>query len=196
MEEKEKKEEEVVQQEDQKREEKPEEKELQELRQKVKELEEKVKKLEQIARNSNMRAMELQKELEYMRERYRRDLEEQRKFGYEKFALEILSVIDNFERALESAKLSKDFDALLKGVEMIYSELLKILDKFNICEIDIQGKEFDPYLAEAVERVCSEDHPPNVVVKVLQKGYKLHDKVIRPARVAVSVKEEEGGDKV
>ena len=165
--------------------------EVKELESRVKELEEKVKKLENVAKSSNIRAMELQRELEYMKERYRRDLEEQRKFGYEKMALDLLNVIDNFERALSVATVTKDFDSLLRGVEMIYSELLKILEKYNVKEIDVEGKEFDPHLAEAVETVLSSEHPPNTVVKVLQKGYTLHGKVIRPAKVVVSVSEED-----
>ncbi len=170
---------------------KKEEEEVQKLKDRVAELEEKVKKLETIARNSNIRASDLQREIEYLRERYRKDLEEQRKYGYEKFALEILGVLDNFERALSVSAQTRDFESLFKGVEMIYNELRKILEKFNIAEIEIEGKEFDPYLAEAVETVVSKEHPPNTVVRVVQKGYKLHEKVIRPARVVVSISEEE-----
>ena len=170
---------------------KREEEEVKELESRVKELEEKVKKLETIAKNSNIRAMELQRELEYMKERYRRDLEEQRKFGHEKLALDLLSVLDNFERALSAAEATRDFDSLLKGVEMIYSELRKILEKHSVEEIEVEGKEFDPHVAEAVETVATSEHPPNTVVKVLQKGYMLHGKVIRPAKVVVSISEEE-----
>ena len=162
-----------------------------ELENQVRELEEKIKKLENIARISNTKMVELQRELEYMKERYRRDLEEHRKYGYEKFATDILEVIDNFERAIESGRISKDFEAFFKGVELIYRELLSILEKYNIKEIDVEGKEFDPYTSEAVERIYSEEHPPNTVVKVIRKGYKLHEKVIRPARVVVSSEKEE-----
>ncbi len=170
---------------------KKEEEEVEELQNRVRELEEKVKKLETIAKNSNIRASELQRELDYLKERYRRDLEEQRKFGHEKLAVDILGILDNFERALSAARTTKDFDSLLRGVEMIYSELRKVLERYDIHEIEIEGREFDPYLAEAVETIPTSEHPPNTVVKVLQKGYRLHEKVIRPARVAVSVSEEE-----
>ncbi|RLJ70945.1 molecular chaperone GrpE [Hydrogenivirga caldilitoris] len=170
---------------------KKEEEEVEELQNRIRELEEKVKKLETIAKNSNIRAAELQREIEYLKERYRKDIEEQRKFGYEALTLDILNVLDNFERALSAAATTKDFDSLLRGVEMIYSELRRILERYNVQEIDIQGKEFDPYLAEAVETVQAQEHPPNTVVKVLQKGYKLHGKVIRPAKVVVSLPEEE-----
>ncbi|WP_457600092.1 nucleotide exchange factor GrpE, partial [Hydrogenivirga sp.] len=160
---------------------KKEEKEHEELKAQLAELEEKVKRLEAIAKNSNIRAAELQREMEYLKERYRRDLEEQRKFGHEKLALDILSILDNFERALSAAATTRDFDSLLKGVEMIYTELKRVLERYDIREIEIEGREFDPYLAEAVETVATDEHPPNTVVRVVQKGYRLHDKVIRPA---------------
>jgi len=162
-----------------------------ELRKRVAELEEKVKKLETVAKNSNIKVAQLQRELEYMRERYRRDLEEQRKFGHEKLALDLLGVLDDFERALLAVSETGDLKSFLEGVKMIHAGLRRILARHHVEEIDIEGKEFDPYLAEAVETVHSKEHPPNTVVKVIQKGYKLHGKVIRPARVVVSVEENE-----
>ncbi|MDQ7081852.1 MAG: nucleotide exchange factor GrpE [Aquificota bacterium] len=161
------------------------------LRERIRELEEKVKKLETVARSSNIRVMDLQRELEYLRERYRKDLEEQRRFGHEKLALDILRVLDNFERALSAAKKSGDFESLLKGIELIHSDLVSILEKHGIREMEIEGKEFDPHLAEAVETVRSEEHPPNRVIRVVQKGYYIHERVLRPAKVVVSLPEEE-----
>ncbi len=161
------------------------------LEDRLKELEEKVKKLEQVAKVSNSRAVELQREIDYLKERYRRDLEEQKKYGYEKLALDVLEILDNFERALEMGRASEDKDSILQGVEMIYRELKRILEKHHIYEIEVEGKEFDPYTAEAVETQPSSDYPPNTVIRVIRKGYRLHEKVIRPARVVVSVSEEE-----
>ncbi len=161
------------------------------LEERLKELEQKVKKLEQVARASNSRAVELQREVEYLKDRYRRDLEEQKKYGYENFAIDILEVLDNFERALEIGKASSDTGSILQGVEMIYKELKRILEKHHIHEIEVEGKEFDPYTAEAVETQPSSEVPPNTVLSVIRKGYRLHEKVIRPARVVVSVSEEE-----
>ncbi len=161
------------------------------LEDRLRELEEKVKKLEQVARLSNSRAVELQREIDYLKERYRRDLEEQKKYGYEKLALDVLEILDNFERALEMGRASEDKDSILQGVEMIYRELKRILEKHHIYEIEVEGKEFDPYTAEAVETQPSSDHPSNTVIRVIRKGYRLHEKVIRPARVVVSVSEEE-----
>lgn len=172
------------------------EKELEELRKREKELEEKIQKLETIAKNSNLRVAELQREVEYLKERYRRDLEEQRKYCYEKFAYDLLEVLDNFERALEYGRRSQDLKSILLGVEMIYSEMKKVFEKYGIREIAVEGKEFDPYVAEAVEKVETDQHPPNTVVKVIRKGYYIHDKVLRPARVAVAVPPEEEREEI
>ncbi len=177
------------------------EKELEELRKREQELEEKVKKLENIAKNSNLRVAELQREIEYLKERYRRDLEEQRKYCYERFAYDLLEVMDNFERALDYARKTEDIKSIAMGIEMVYSEMKKIFEKYGITEIEIEGKEFDPYVAEAVEKVETTDVPPNTVVKVIRKGYKIHEKVLRPARVAVAAapqepQEEEEGEEI
>lgn len=163
--------------------------ELREEEKKIRELEEKVSKLEQIARVANQRYVDLQRELELFKERYRRDLEEQRKYGYEKLALDLLEIVDNFERAFASA--SEEISAYLTGFELIYRELKRVLEKYGIREMELEGKEFDPYLAEAVEKDYNPDVPPNTIVKVIRKGYMIHDRVLRPAKVTVSVQEEE-----
>ncbi len=171
------------------------EKELEELRKREQELEEKIKKLENIAKNSNLRVAELQREIEYLKERYRRDLEEQRKYCYERFAYDLLEVMDNFERALDYARKTEDIKSIVMGIEMVYSEMKKIFEKYGITEIEVEGKEFDPYVAEAVEKVETTEVPPNTVVKVIRKGYKIHEKVLRPARVAVAVAPQEPPEK-
>jgi len=163
--------------------------ELREEEKRIKELEERVSKLEQIARFSNQRLVELQKDYELLKERYRRDLEEFRKYGYENLALDILEVLDNFERALETK--SDDINALRAGVEMIYRQLVAVLEKYGVKAMDLDNKEFDPMLAEAVERELSLDHSPNTVIRTIRKGYYLHERVLRPARVVVSYGEEE-----
>ncbi|MCS7262121.1 MAG: nucleotide exchange factor GrpE [Aquificaceae bacterium] len=172
-------------------EEKPQEtsQELDQAEQRIKELEEKVSKLEQTARAVNQRYVELQREFEYLRERYRKDLEEVKKYGHEKLALDLLEVVDNFERAFEYE--GQDLEAFKRGFELIYGELLRILEKHGVKEIELLGKEFDPYLAEAVDRQYEEKTPPNTVLRVERKGYFLHERVLRPARVVVSYAEEE-----
>ncbi len=155
----------------------------------IKELEEKLSRLENTARVINQRYVDLQRETEYLKERYRKDLEEARKYGHEKLALDLLEVVDNFERAFQYE--GNDLEGFKKGFELIYKELLRILEKHGIREIELLGKEFDPYLAEAVDREYTQDVPQNVVLRVERKGYWLHDKVLRPAKVVVSYYEEE-----
>ncbi|MEN3028474.1 MAG: nucleotide exchange factor GrpE [Aquificaceae bacterium] len=155
----------------------------------IRELEEKVSRLEQTARVVNQRYVDLQRELEYLRERYRRDLEEVKRYGHEKFALDLLEVVDNFERAFGYEGM--DTEGFKKGFELIYRELLRILEKHGIREMELLGNEFDPYFAEAVDREYNGDVPPNRVLRIERKGYFLYDRVLRPARVVVSYGEEE-----
>ncbi|MFN7064927.1 MAG: nucleotide exchange factor GrpE [Aquificaceae bacterium] len=155
----------------------------------IRELEEKLQKLENTARLVNQRYVDLQKEMEYLRERYRRDLEEMKRYGYEKLAFDLLEVLDNFERAFQYE--GRDLEGLKRGFELIYKELLKILEKYGIRETELLGKEFDPYLAEAVDKEYTQDYPPNTVIRMERKGYLLHDRVLRPAKVIVSYYEEE-----
>ncbi len=155
----------------------------------IRELEEKVSKLENTAKVINQRYVDLQRETEYLRERYRRDLEEAKKYGHEKLAFDLLEVVDNFERAFNYE--GTDLEGFKKGFELIYKELLRILEKYGVREMELLGKEFDPYLAEAVDREYTQDVPQNVVIRVERKGYWIHDKVLRPAKVIVSYWEED-----
>ncbi|MCX7990383.1 MAG: nucleotide exchange factor GrpE [Aquificaceae bacterium] len=157
--------------------------------QRIKELEEKVSRLEQTARIVNQRYVDLQRELEYLRERYRRDLEEVKRYGHEKFAFDLLEIVDNFERAFSYEGM--DTEGFKKGFEIIYRELLRILEKHGIREMELLGSEFDPHFAEAVDREYNGDVPSNTVLRIERKGYLLHDRVLRPARVVVSYAEEE-----
>ncbi len=155
----------------------------------IKELEEKVLRLENTARLVNQRYVDLQREAEYLKERYRKDLEEAKRYGHEKLALDLLEVVDNFERAFQYE--GQDLEGLRRGFELIYKELLRILEKHGIREMDLLGKEFDPYLAEAIDKEYTQDAPPNTIVRVERKGYWLYDRVLRPAKVVVSYYEEE-----
>jgi molecular chaperone GrpE len=162
---------------------------LEEEEKRLKELEERLTKLENIARVANQRLVELQREYELLKERYRRDIEEFRKYGHDRLALDVLEVLDNLERALESK--AESVQALRSGIELIYRQFLNVLEKHGIRAIELEGKEFDPNLAEAVDREFSLDYPTNTVLRTLRKGYYLHDRVLRPARVVVSYSEEE-----
>lgn len=100
-----------------------------------------------------------------------------------KAALEVISVIDNFERAMAADCSDENYK---KGVEMIYGQFLEVIKKLGVEEIDALGKEFDPNLHNAVSQVEDESFGENTVSQVYQKGYKLGDKVIRCAMVVVA----------
>ncbi len=100
--------------------------------------------------------------------------------------LELIPVVDNLERALKASKGAKDFMALSKGVEMVYAQLMGILEKAGVSELDPQGQEFNPLHHEALCQVDSDKHADNTIVEVLQKGYLLKGRLLRPASVKVA----------
>ena len=100
--------------------------------------------------------------------------------------IDVLEVLDNFERALSSADGKKDFKAFKKGVRMILKQMKKILDNHNVSQIDTVGKLFDPELHEAVMQIETDKHPEGEIAQELSGGYKKGNKVIRHAKVGVS----------
>lgn len=144
---------------------------------------------------------ELQKEIEALKDKNirvtadmvntirRKDEENQRmmKYANESLILELLSILDNFERALTTNdEVSKALSSYQEGIKMIYNSLKNILDKYEVKEIEAEGKEFDPSLHQAVMQVEDKDKASNIVIEVMQKGYTYKDKVIRPAMVKVN----------
>ncbi len=111
------------------------------------------------------------------------------KYEGEKFIKELLTTVDNFERAItmdDNNDLSDEVSKFLSGFKMIYGNLKSLLDSYEIKEIDALGKEFNPTYMDAVLTEHDETKPANVVVEVLTKGYMYKDKVIRPAMVKVN----------
>ena len=106
-------------------------------------------------------------------------------YANEKFALDLLDVIDNFERALVHQNDCKD-EKMKEGMELIFKQLQCVLEKNKIAEIPALGEDFDPNVHNAVMTNASEDYESGKVSAVLQKGYKLNNKVIRPAMVMVA----------
>ena len=168
---------------------KEEQKQVEELKSYIKQLEEKVKKLETLTKVSNERYLQLQKELEFVKEKHRSELAEKEKYGIEKFAKDLLEVMDNFERALQHMKELEGCKDAYIGVEMIYKQLKKVFEKYGITEIVVE--KFDHHLCEAVGTIATDQVEENTILEVVQKGYKLHDKVLRPAKVVVAVPKNE-----
>lgn len=105
-------------------------------------------------------------------------------YGVETFVCELLPILDNFERALKSEEDKES--SLYEGVQMIYNQLLDLLAKNDIKEIDALNNPFDPNFHHAVSMEESEEHKEGTIIQILQKGYILNDKVIRPSMVIVS----------
>jgi molecular chaperone GrpE len=98
----------------------------------------------------------------------------------------LLPVLDNFELAVSSAEQSRDFDRMLRGVEMVFGELREVLEAEGLVRIEAEGKPFDPERHEAVIAVEEEDTEPGMVVDIVRAGYELRGKVLRPAMVKVA----------
>jgi len=128
-------------------------------------------------------AQRLKAEFENYRKRTEKEKSEMIDYGQEKVILELLPVIDNFERALMS---EGDLTSYKEGVELIYKQFKKILDNLGVEEIKAEGEIFDPYKHHAVMQDEAEDKKENEIIEVFQKGYTLKDKVIRPSMVKVA----------
>jgi molecular chaperone GrpE len=122
------------------------------------------------------------------RRRAHKDRQDVVKFGHENLVKDLLSTVDNLDRAIEHAhqKDGGDLESLLQGVELVQRELYAVLAQHEVHTIDAAGAEFDPALHEAMAQVLDDSVPPNTVIEVLQRGYQLRDRLLRPARVVVA----------
>jgi molecular chaperone GrpE len=126
-------------------------------------------------------------EAENVRRRAAQDVEKARNFALEKFAGELLPVVDNLERAMQSIdKNDESTKNLVEGIEMTQKSFLSTLEKFGIESVDPQDQPFNPEHHEAMGMQESDDVPPNTVIAVMQKGYLLNGRLLRPAMVMVS----------
>lgn len=123
-----------------------------------------------------------QAEFENYKKRVERDREQQAKYSSEHIIKRFLPILDNLELALQHCTQKDDF---YKGVEMIYANIRSMLEEEGVSMIQAQGLPFDPYRHEALMSVASEEEK-NTVIDVMQQGYELHEKVIRPAKVTIS----------
>ncbi len=127
-----------------------------------------------------------QAETQNIRKRMQTEVEKARKFALEKFAEDLLQVMDNLERAIENAGEDEAVKGIVEGVELTRKSFVDIMAKYNVEQVDPHGEPFDPQLHEAMTMVPNPDMEPNSVMDVFQKGYVLNGRLIRPARVVVS----------
>lgn len=140
------------------------------------------------AQNAKDDLLRVQAEMQNLRRRTEQDIEKAHKYGQEKFSIELLAVMDNLERSLEAASNSDDetVNAIREGVDLTLKSFADCFSKFNIEAVDPLGEPFDPQLHQAMSIQENADAEPNTVIAVMQKGYTLHGRVIRPAMVMVS----------
>ena len=137
------------------------------------------------------RVLRLSAEFDNYKKRKQREIDDFKKFANESVFRQILPVVDNLERAIDAAHKSADHASLLEGVQMTHKEIMKFLEMFSVKLVKADKEAFDPNFHQAVTRQETDDFPENTVVQVLQNGYLLHDRLIRPAMVIVSKKIEQ-----
>jgi molecular chaperone GrpE len=163
----------------------------------LKELENKYKKLEEDYLNLKTRYNELEnytKKLKAEFENYKQLVVKEKqqiiRNATEYMIEKLIPIVDNFERALKSINFD-DLESLknfIKGIEMIYKSMLKLLENEGVKVIESSGKKFDPFEHEAVEKVETDDVDEFTVIEEIEKGYKIHSKVLKPAKVKVAIR--------
>lgn len=134
-------------------------------------------------------AQRVRAEFENYQKRNRTEREHERKYWHRPLALDLLPVLDNLDRALAAAKEADHAGALVQGVAMVQTQLVELLKKHGITPIEALGVSFDPHLHQAVMQKPSGEVEPNFVLQVLETGFMHHDRVLRPAKVIVSCRE-------
>uniref|UniRef100_A0A7V5K1J9 Protein GrpE n=1 Tax=Thermodesulfobacterium geofontis TaxID=1295609 RepID=A0A7V5K1J9_9BACT len=163
-----------------------------ELQEEIQKEEEQLKQKEEEIKYWKELALRYAAELENLKKAFKREKEEYYKFALETVFKELLPNIDNLERALKAFEQSENKEALKKGVELTLRSIIQTLEKFGLKQfIPSIGEPFKPYLHEALSTEEHPEIPDGGITKVYQKGYKLHDRIIRPALVCVCASKKE-----
>jgi len=153
----------------------------------LKEMEARFEAKEEEAKETYDRLLRVSADFENYKKRSSREMEEFRKYANQALLKEMLSVVDNLELAINSSKDGNKTDqTLIEGLNLTLNEILRVFEKFNVKPIEAQGKSFDPAYHEAVLREETDDYPENSVISEFQKGYLIHDRLLRPAMVVVA----------
>jgi molecular chaperone GrpE len=143
------------------------------------------------------RHLRLAAEFDNFKRRTLRERQELLSYANENLIKELLPTVDNLERALQHARLAEGEEAtraLREGVELTFRSLVSALENAGVTRVEAEGRDFDPQVHEAVQRIPTEEVPPGRVVEVLQPGYTLKGRLLRPALVAVSTKPPSGSE--
>lgn len=132
--------------------------------------------------------LRLQAEFENFRRRSLKEKQESLRFGHQNLVKDLLSAVDNLERAMEhgAQNAGAEVRGVLDGIALVHREIMSTFEKHGVSQIDAEGQVFDPAVHEAIGQIPNAEVPANTVVQVLQKGYVIHDRMVRPSRVLVS----------
>lgn len=162
--------------------------EMAKVNKKVAKLEEKLEQATEESKNNYDKFLRASAELDNYRKRTSREMEEMRKYATQSLLKDLLLVADSLDLAIKSAAESKNIDScLVDGIDLTRKELMKAFDRYNVKSIEALGNPFDPNYHEAVMREESDIHPENTVTNELQKGYLIHERLLRPSMVVVSM---------
>ncbi len=143
--------------------------------------------LRQKAEEEHEALLRARAEIENMRRRHEQEIEKAHKYALERFAQELLPVVDSLEMGVEAAAAENaTLEKVREGTELTLKMLLSVLDKFGIQAVHPHGEPFNPELHQAMSMQESDEHAPNTVMNVMQKGYTLNERLIRPAMVVVA----------
>jgi len=157
-----------------------------EVKKKLENLKEELASTDEEAREYLDYLKRLKAEFENYKKRVLKEREQTVKLANENLIRQFLPIMDDLERAISSVKKAKDIDSLVEGIVMVLNQLKEVLKKQGVEEIKAKGKEFNPYFHEAVLELKSDKYPDNFVVEEMRKGYKLNNRILRPAMVKVN----------
>lgn len=147
--------------------------------------------LEEKLQETNERLLRVAADFENYRKRIEREKGEYLKYANERLLRDLLTVVDNLYRALTSSEASGDSQAIVDGIRLVYQDILKVLDKFGVKPMVTTQKVFDPMYHEALQTAETEEAEPGTILQEVQRGYMMHDRVLRAAMVVVAASPEE-----
>ena len=145
-----------------------------------------LEKLQEQSKVSLDKVVRAQAEMENLRKRAARDVENAHKYALEKFTDELLPIMDSLELGLSASVKAKNLDDLCKGMELTLEMFNTVMEKFGITMIEPKGEKFNPELHDAVSMQETDDSNSGIIIEVMQKGYTLNGRLIRPAMVVVA----------
>jgi molecular chaperone GrpE len=150
----------------------------------------------QVAEELQQRLQRAIADMHNYRRRVQADIAQARESAKAELLRDLLTVMDNFDLALQAAEESKESGSLLEGVKMVYNQMMDFLKRSGVEQMEALGKPFDPHVHEAVSRMETEDKPAHTVVAEVRKGYTLEGRTLRPARVVVAIPPQEEQEEI